>query len=103
MRYEVVAVGEVLWDLLPSGRQLGGAPFNFAFHCHRLGHPSVIVSRVGADELGREIRAAVGRLGLADEYIQENAGHPTGTVSVALEQGQPTFTIHEDVAYDRLT
>src|SRR5919197_5597535 len=99
----IVAVGEVLWDLLPGGRQLGGAPFNFAFHCHQLGHPSAVVSRVGADGLGREVRDAVRRLGLADDYLQEDADHPTGTVAVALDPaGQPTFTITPDVAWDHL-
>jgi fructokinase len=100
---EIVGLGEVLWDLLPSGRQLGGAPFNFAFHCHQLGHRSVMVSRVGADDLGREVRDAVARLGLTTEYLQEDDRHPTGTVAVALDdRGQPTFTITPEVAYDYL-
>jgi fructokinase len=100
---EIVGLGEVLWDLLPGGRQLGGAPFNFVFHCHQLGHASVMVSRVGADDLGRDVRAGVRGLGLSDELIQDDDAHPTGTVSVAVdERGQPTFTIHEDVAYDHL-
>jgi fructokinase len=102
-RVEIVGLGEVLWDLLPAGRQPGGAPFNFAFHCHQLGHTSAIVSRVGADELGRDLRAAVRRLGLSDAYLQEDPEHPTGTVTVALDgRGQPTFTITEGVAYDYL-
>src|SRR5438128_2351889 len=100
---EIVGLGEVLWDLLPAGKQLGGAPFNFTFHCHRLGHRSVMVSRVGADELGREIRAAAQRLGVSGAYLQEDDAHPTGTVQVRLdEQGQPTFTITPDVAWDHL-
>ena len=65
----IVGMGEVLWDLLPAGPQLGGAPFNFVFHCHQLGHASVMVSRVGADDLGRDVRAAVRGLGLSDELI----------------------------------
>jgi fructokinase len=100
---QIVGVGEVLWDLLPGGRQLGGAPFNFAFHCHQLGHPAAVVSRVGADEPGADIRAALRRLGLSDAHVQEDAGHPTGTVTVALDgRGQPAFTITPDVAYDYL-
>jgi fructokinase len=99
----VVGLGEVLWDLLPGGRQLGGAPFNFAFHCHQLGHPAVMVSRVGRDDLGREIRQALRDRGLSDDYLQEDPAHPTGTVSVALDaQGHPAFTITPDVAYDYL-
>jgi fructokinase len=102
-RVEILGLGEILWDLLPAGRQLGGAPFNFTFHCHQLGHISLMVSRVGRDPLGQDIRAAVRRLGLSDACIQEDPNHSTGTVSVAVdERGQPTFTIHEDVAYDHL-
>jgi fructokinase len=100
---EIVGLGEILWDLLPGGRQLGGAPFNFTFHCHQLGHGSVMVSRVGADELGRDIRERVRQLALMDSYIQEDSAHPTGTVGVQLDgTGQPIFTIHPEVAYDYL-
>jgi fructokinase len=99
----IVGLGEVLWDLLPAGRQLGGAPCNFAFHCRQLGHPGVVVSRVGADELGSLIREALPRLGLSDAFLQRDPDHPTGTVTVALdERGGPTFTITPDVAYDYL-
>lgn len=97
----IVALGELLWDLLPDGPRAGGAPFNFAFHCHQLGHPAVIVSRVGKDDLGRRLRAEVRRLGLSDEYIQTDPDHPTGTVQVSLDAaGQPTYTITEGVAWD---
>src|SRR5437868_5521515 len=98
----VVGIGELLWDVYPDGRKVaGGAPFNFAFHCHQLGHPAVIVSRVGDDDLGRELREEVRRLGLSDEYIQTDSDHPTGTVRVSVdERGQPTYTITENVAWD---
>lgn len=100
---EIVGLGEILWDLLPGGRQLGGAPFNFTFHCHQLGHPSVMVSRVGADELGRDIRAVVRQLGLTDEFLQEDSAHPTSTVDVRLDaSGQPSYTINPNVAWDFL-
>jgi fructokinase len=98
----IVGIGEVLWDVYPDGRKVaGGAPFNFAFHCHQLGHPAVIVSRVGDDELGRELRARVRELGLSDEYIQTDREHPTGTVQVTLDANAvPTYTITENVAWD---
>ncbi len=103
MAVAIIGLGEVLWDLLPGGRQLGGAPCNFAFHCRQLGHPGAIVSRVGNDQLGRELREAVGRLGLSDAYLQTDADHPTGTVQVALDaHGVPAFTITPEVAYDYL-
>ncbi len=97
----IVALGELLWDLLPGGRRAGGAPFNFAFHCTQLGHSAVIVSSVGDDELGRELREEVRRLGMSDEFIQTDRDHPTGTVTVQLDaKGQPTYTISENVAWD---
>ena len=100
---EILGVGEILWDLLASGPQLGGAPFNFAFHCHQLGHAAAMVSRVGTDERGAAIHAAVRRMGLTDDFLQDDASHPTGTVAVSVdERGQPTFTITPAVAYDYL-
>jgi fructokinase len=98
----IVGIGEILWDVYPSGRKVaGGAPFNFAFHCHQLGHPAVIVSRVGDDDLGRELRERVRELGLSDEYIQTDHEHPTGTVQVTLDANKvPTYTITEYVAWD---
>jgi fructokinase len=77
------------------------APFNFAFHCHQLGHATAIVSRVGDDELGRELRDEVKRLGMSDEYIQTDREHPTGTVRVTVDaSGQPCYEIVEKVAWD---
>lgn len=104
MTNPIVGIGELLWDVYPDGRKVaGGAPFNFAFHCHRLGHPAVIVSRVGDDDLGRELRGEVRRLGLSDEFIQTDREHPTGTVNVTLDAaGVPTYTIAENVAWDHI-
>jgi fructokinase len=99
----IVGLGEILWDLLPQGKLLGGAPFNFTFHCHQLGQPAMMVSRVGEDDLGRAIVAQVRARGLEDAHVQRDAVHPTGTVPVSVDaQGQPTFTITPDVAFDYL-
>jgi fructokinase len=99
----ILAVGEVLWDLLPAGKQLGGAPANFAFHAHSLGAEACIVSRVGHDSLGQEILARLGALGLSTEGVTLDPCLPTGTVSVELsDDGQPRFTIHEGVAWDNI-
>src|SRR5262249_46653546 len=100
----IVGIGELLWDVYPDGRKVaGGAPFNFAFHCHQLGHPAVIVSRVGDDDLGRELREEVRRLGLSDEYIQTDREHPTGTVRFTLDKSKvPKYRITENVAWDHI-
>lgn len=102
MKKPIVGIGELLWDVYPDGRKVaGGAPFNFAFHCHQLGHEAVVVSRVGDDDRGRELRNEVKRLGLSDEYIQTDRDHPTGTVTVSLDANKvPTYTINENVAWD---
>ncbi len=99
--YRCLGVGEVLWDLLPGGRQLGGAPANFAYHAHALGAEALVVSRVGNDALGREILERLRSLGLRTDGVTTDLSVPTGTVSVTLDaHGKPTFTIHENVAWD---
>ncbi|HOW84588.1 MAG TPA: carbohydrate kinase [Candidatus Aminicenantes bacterium] len=97
----VVGIGEILWDLLPDGRQMGGAPANFAVHARALGASGVIVSAVGDDRPGREILEELGRRGLDRSGIAVLSGVPTGTVTVALDAaGIPRYTIHEGVAWD---
>lgn len=99
----IVGVGELLWDLFPSGRQLGGAPANFAYCSHLLGDNGVVVSRVGADELGNDIRESLAAFGLSDDFLQSDPEHPTGTVRVKLDQaGQPDFNITYPSAWDFL-
>jgi fructokinase len=103
MSFKVVGVGEVLWDLLPSGRQLGGAPANFAYHARALGAEAWVVSRVGDDALGREILQRLKSLEVPTSLISVDSVRPTGTVSVDLAaDGQPRFTIHEGAAWDNL-
>jgi fructokinase len=97
----VVGIGEVLWDMLPDGRQLGGAPANFAYHCHALGATGIVVSAVGEDKDGEEICARLTKLGVEIKYLNKTADYPTGTVSVELSQdGHASYTIHSPVAWD---
>jgi fructokinase len=104
MRFKIVGIGEVLWDLLPAGPQLGGAPANFAYHAHALGAHACVVTRVGADEFGREILRRLKEQGIADGTVQEDETSPTGTVTVDLsDKGIPNYVIHKDVAWDRLS
>jgi fructokinase len=103
MDFRLVGIGEVLWDLLPGGRQLGGAPANFAYHAAALGAQAGLISRVGADELGRALIHRLEKLGVPTTHIQSNDSAPTGTVTVHVSaDGQPQFTIHEGVAWDRI-
>jgi fructokinase len=101
--FTVVGLGEVLWDLLPGGKQLGGAPANFAYQAAALGDRGIVASRVGTDPLGDEISARLTALGLTARYVQRDPARPTGTVHVRVDaDGQPEFTITEDVAWDAL-
>jgi fructokinase len=96
----VLGVGELLWDLLPDGPRIGGAPANLAAHARALGADGVIASRVGRDALGVELRARLEEAGFSTTYVGEDPSHPTGTVQVDLDGGEPRFTIADDVAWD---
>ena len=99
----MIGLGEVLWDLLPSGRVLGGAPANFAYMTNVLGNQGVVASRVGNDDLGREACRVMQELGLNTSYVQHDDLHETGTAKVSIDgAGQPNFTIKEQVSWDFL-
>lgn len=101
MSCTVVAYGEILWDLLPSGTVLGGAPFNFVYRINSLGHRGVMVSRLGRDDLGKRAFRIVKELALETGYLQRDPKHPTGTVEVSFdEKKNPQYRIIPDVAYD---
>ena len=103
MAGEILSVGEVLWDSLPDGLFLGGAPFNVACHLHALGEPVAFASRVGDDELGREILRRMERQGLDPGLIQVDRELETGFVVVKLDaKGSPTFQILEPSAWDAM-
>lgn len=102
--YCVVGIGELLWDLLPDGKQVGGAPANFAYHAQVLGANSHIVSAVCNDSLGQELLAQLQERGMRTDFIALEPEHPTGTVGVKLDDhGKPDFIIHQDVAWDYFT
>jgi len=104
VKLKLVGIGEVLWDLLPGGRQMGGAPANFAYQASSLGAESRVVSRVGRDEAGRELMRRLQQLGVPTDCVEEDSTAPTGTVTVEVAaDGQPQFTIHENVAWDFIT
>jgi fructokinase len=99
----MIGLGEVLWDFLPSGKALGGAPANFAYMAGVLGNEGIVASRVGIDDLGREAYDEMKRLGLNTSFLQRDGLHPTGTAEVSIDKrGQPNFTIKQPVAWDFL-
>ncbi|HNX34166.1 MAG TPA: carbohydrate kinase [Kiritimatiellia bacterium] len=97
---DLVAFGEILWDVIDGETHIGGAPFNLAAHAVRCGLRAAVVSCVGDDNLGRAALAEMSRLGVDRRWTAVDLLHPTGTVSVKLDGGQPTYTIHEGVAWD---
>lgn len=97
----VVGLGEALWDVLPDGKKLGGAPANFAYHVGQFGMKSVAISALGEDKLAEETVAALEEKKL--NYLMPRVPYPTGTVQVELDDdGVPTYDIRENVAWDNI-
>ena len=100
-KFKVIGLGEILWDIFPDNKQLGGAPTNFAYHASQLGADAQIISAIGKDKLGDEILQKLAQLKLSDEFIFINETKATGTVSITMdEQNQHQFTIEPEVAWD---
>lgn len=97
-KLKVVGIGELLWDMLPSGKQAGGAPINFVYHATQLGAEGYAISAIGKDELGDEIVTELTKNGIAHQLTRVEQS--TGTVQVDLKDGIPTYTIIEEVAWD---
>jgi fructokinase len=98
----ILSIGEVLWDIVENESHLGGAPFNVCAHLAKMGHSTFMYSSVGDDPLGHEILSLMDQLNVHNEFTFIHESKPTSTVDVFLEDGQPEYTIHEDVAWDDL-
>ncbi|RPH35371.1 MAG: carbohydrate kinase [Planctomycetota bacterium] len=98
----VVGLGEALFDLLPTGPVLGGAPLNVAVHAHQLGAQGILVSRVGRDDFGARIREELASRSMSTDHLQTDPDRPTGTVEVTLRNGEPQYDILPAVAWDRI-
>lgn len=98
----VLGIGELLWDELPEGKRLGGAPANFTVMAGRLGNRAVILSRIGRDDLGREAVELLNPLPVDTEFLQVDPVHQTGRVTVELKQGQAEYVFAQPVAWDFL-
>lgn len=99
---DILSFGEILFDVIEDKAYLGGAPLNFAAHMSKLGHNSYILSRIGADELGKRALKEIREIGVDDKFIQSDRDHATGRVTVELENGQPHYTFSTDSAYDHI-
>ncbi|HEX7583415.1 MAG TPA: carbohydrate kinase [Prolixibacteraceae bacterium] len=103
MSKKIAAFGELLWDLLPNGKVLGGAPANFIYRINSFGDEGTLLSKVGNDKDGKEAREALRNLGVSDDNIQTDYEFPTGTVKVKIDEiGNPDFNIITEVAYDHI-
>lgn len=99
----VVAIGEILWDVFPDDKRIGGAPANFAYYANKLGERAILMSRVGQDSLGRQAISACHSAGLITDFIQKDLIHPTGRVMVELNEKRiPRFEIEPTSAWDFL-
>src|SRR5580658_847024 len=98
----ILGIGELLWDILPGGMRLGGAPANFAVMAGRLGNDAAILSRIGRDDLGRQAIDRLEPMPVETGFLQVDPLHETGRVTVGLENGEPHYTIHEPAAWDFL-
>ena len=98
---QIIVLGEVLFDVFPQNRRLGGAPFNFAFHLHSLGLPVAFISRVGEDERGKEILTFAKNKKFPTRGIQIDHSRSTGMVKVTLtSKGVPEYEIIKEPAWD---
>lgn len=98
---QIVCFGEVLWDVLPSGKQPGGAPFNVAVHLHQLGLATDLISRVGDDDLGTELLDFIESKGLSTKFVQQGKTHLTGVVKANVDDAnEVTYKIVQPVAWD---
>jgi len=98
----ILGIGELLWDLLPAGAQLGGAPANYSVMAGRLGNHATVISRIGRDALGERALEVLAPFPVDTTQLQVDPEQPTGTVTVELERGQPSYVIHQPVAWDFL-
>ena len=97
----IVCFGEMLWDVLPTGKQPGGAPLNVAVHLRNFGLEAQLISRVGHDDLGAELLAFVERKGLGTKYVQRGETHLTGVVKANVSNtNEVTYKIVQPVAWD---
>src|SRR4051812_37343574 len=100
-RYPVVCYGETLWDMLPTGKQAGGAPMNVAYHLQKLGKSPVVISKTGNDDLGKQLIETLEEKNICTTCFQVDNNKPTSVVQAEIRDGhEVVYTILKDVAWD---
>lgn len=103
MSKKIVAFGEIVWDILPNGKVLGGTPSNLVFRCNSFGEKGFLLSRVGDDELGNAALEKLSELGISDRNVQIDTEFPTGTVYISFdENNESEYKVTQDVAFDHI-
>jgi fructokinase len=103
MNKKIVAFGEVVWDILPNGKVLGGTPLNLVYRCNSFDEQGFLLSRVGDDDLGNEAIEKLKELGISDDNVQSDTEFPTGTVHISFENNyDPRYIVTPDVAFDHI-
>lgn len=103
MGQKIVAFGEVVWDILPNGKVLGGTPSNLVYRCNSFNEEGFLLSRIGDDELGKEALKRLKELGISDENVQIDTEFPTGTVTISFdENNESKYDVTLDVAFDHI-
>lgn len=102
MGKKIVAFGEVVWDILPDNKVLGGTPSNLIFRCNLFGEDGNLLSRVGNDELGRQALKRLSQLGISTDNVQIDFEFPTGTVNITFSENEPQYHVTLDVAFDHI-
>lgn len=103
MNFRIVSIGEILYDVYPDNKYMGGAPFNFSFHLHNMGYNVAFISGIGRDRNGSEIKQFMLKNNMRTDFLTEDPAYRTGEVLVRLDpQGIPSFIIKENTAYDHI-
>ena len=103
MAKKIVAFGEVVWDILPNEKILGGTPSNMVFRCNSFKEEGFLLSRVGDDELGNAALVRLKELGISDENVQIDSEFSTGTVTITFDEyNEANFHVTPDVAFDHI-
>lgn len=103
MGQKIVAFGEVVWDILPNGKVLGGTPSNLVYRCNSFNEEGFLLSRIGDDEFGKEALKRLKELGISDENVQIDTEFPTGTVTISFdENNESKYDVTLDVAFDHI-